>query len=175
MFLTVICIVVAVIAALVVAYVLFTIVRTTIYYRKILNKKHYAEVVNWLHGVLKLGAIGEPRYEDHTAYITSGKCALTLTRQISDKDTIHIAMSQTTRPTDCGVCHRFAFLMLEDLKSNNATSDFYHTDGKIHHLLLSKEVGGEWITGDTKAVVSQILFYEYESLSCRFEPDLSAP
>ena len=159
------------VAALVVAYVLFTTVRTTLYYRKILNKKHYAEVVNWLHDVLKLGAVDKPRYEDHTAFITSGQCALTLTREIGDQDTLHIVMSQTTCPTDHGVCHRLAFLLIEALRSNNATTDFYYTDGKVHHLLLSKTAGADWMTGDTKPVVAHMLFYEYDSLSCRFEPD----
>ena len=163
------------IAAIIAAYIIFTVVRTALYYRKILNKRHYAEVVNWLRDVLKLGAIEKPRCEDRTAFVTSGKCALTLTRDIGEKDTIHIVISQTTRPTDHGVCHRLAFLLLEALKSNNATSDFYCTDGKVHHLLLSKEVGGDWLTGDTKAIVAHMLFYEYESLSCRFEPAPSSP
>lgn len=164
---------VGVLAALVVAYVLFSAWKTSSYYRKILRKQHYAEVVDWLRDVLQRGDVADPRFEDHTATQTSGKCTLTFTRDITDQDLIHIAMSQSTRPTDHAVCSRLAFLIVEALEVNQFTSDFYYTESRIHHLLLSRAAGGDWLINDTDTVVAQMK--SYEPIQFRFQPLESAP
>jgi hypothetical protein len=138
------------------------------YYGKIFSDDHYVEVGNWLHSMLKLGPVSELDLGNNTAFQSSAGCGFTFTREVGERDTIHIAISQVGNPTTHAVCNRLAFLILQILKENKAEADFYYTESSVHHLLFSKDVGGEWLTNEIDTVL--VAMQSNHTIPFRFEP-----
>jgi len=142
------------------------------YYRKIFSDDHYTETGNWLISVLKLGPVGEPNVANSTAFQSTAGCAFTFTREVGERDTIHIAISQIGNPTTHAVCDRLAFLILQVLKRNKAEADFYYTASSIHHLVFVKDTGGEWLTNEIGQVVADMK--SHQRLPFRFQAEEGA-
>lgn len=148
------------IAVLIAIAVVFYLKSSSRFYDKFFSDEHFTEIIDWLQRMLKLGPIEDPQEENRTAFRTSGNCGLTFTRDIDEKDTIHIAISQVGRPTTHAASHRIAFLIIQALAPNDAAIDFFSTPSTIHPLLLQKEADGEWLTTDAATAVGAMKSYE---------------
>ncbi|BCM92892.1 hypothetical protein IAD21_04776 [Abditibacteriota bacterium] len=152
--------VIPVVVVAIIGGIVFSLRRKGKYYDEIFSDDHYAEIVNWLRSVLKLGPVADPEPENNTAFQTSAGCGLTFTREIGEKDIVHIAISQVGHVTTHAVCNRIAFLIAQALTSNDAEGDFLYTESNIHHILFVKDAGDEWDTKETDIVIAEMKFYE---------------
>ena len=152
-----------IVAAIIIAAIgllVFFVRRKAVYYDNIFSDEHYAEVGNWLVSVLKLGPVNEAVFDDRTALRSSAECAFSFTRAIGEKDTIHLAISQIGNPTTHAVAGRFAFLIIQLLKTNQAAANLFYTRSTVHHVVLEKNAGSEWLTREVAAAVADMKHYQ---------------
>jgi hypothetical protein len=139
------------------------------YYSQIFSDNHYAEIGNWLHSVLAVAPKPAGNPPESSALQTSAECGLVFTREIAEKDVLHISISQVDNHTTHAVSSRLAALILQILKANKFEADLFYTDSGIHHVVLSKEVVGDWLVADVGEAVaamksSKTLPFRYQSL-----------
>ncbi len=138
------------------------------YYGTIYSENHYTEIYDWIKSVVKLDSAEEPSFDNGTAFSSTAGCGFTFSRNVDEEDTIHIAISQIDTLTTHAVCGRIAFLIVLILNKNKVNVDLYFTESLVHHVILSKKFGDEWITNEINIVMDAM--NSSEPLIFRFQP-----